>query len=935
MTDSTFRWEDAEVFASLANLLSLRKGACLGPTERGEEDTEDDMNSAHACDGDDLKRRFLDSFAKVMSRSKGGECVACVALRESGNVDLEEPDGVKVTLLVARNEAFGNDDCNFCNKVEKLLAAFGAPERTYMKNPAVEKALWEEILHYNEPRLEQYASNFQESVLAFARSGYLDGIPPYYLARAVSDRQGVGTFCDSNEIGPYCEATHNAYMRFAQAHIRELCDIFSLSDGAARRHLLAEKAYSIRHLESVRIFIGASCNDVDPTLLSDIHFLGRLKSCYHTLVEAAETIPGFANLSIMLVDKPPSHKLPPILPSLDGLFKWLNLPLDLATVRKYVGDTTVVAVQQEFGKLQGKSMFQTLATHAEIQLVFYITQRTHLETMTKEFYPYIGCSKLCCFLCFTFLRSFGQRGPFFRVRGCHGKVYPSWSLPETGGIHPGMCMELCLALRKTLHHMSREMTRAVATSPHQMAESSAGITDDYSVPSSYLYSYHTEFSIQSEFHALRSSWAAKLSDSKVQEANVNLETEDKKAQFTRYPYLPPSRSGKCSRCDKKTSRKCSRCTGPWLCSKACEDAYDFYDHNFRCAIRRPLDSADYLERACWKNEIPDDIDTLEKFGFTKFPSAFDQRNLLGVFIGLTHMGIGNRELRRWQEDGKLVPNIMSTYEGKPEYGDRRYYNWFRENLHILNCTDPKTFTPDIFAIVRRHLGASDQSKDLHELVPDAKRKSFLLYGILFNGWHPDPSHPEKYIQDVYYTFGFCLCCNTHTEQALATLYMALISRCSFQEFWLAYQSHSLVSLMDAKGLGKARQNIRHLESFMKIRPNSWCPTVWHLRLFTQSQATLPGRHVAIDYGFLNCETVEEQFALKEIYKRLLEIPQVDPMELHAACVNGQLYGFVRMYLPDLQWRFRTLMRNPYPTQEDVEGAGKWRWTSPVHCQSGW
>lgn len=112
----TFHWENSEVFASLANLLSLRKGACLGPTERGDEDTEDDVDSAHARAGDDLKRRFLDSFSKVMSRSKGGERVACVALRESGNVDLEEPDGVKVTLLVARNEAFGDDDCNLYTK---------------------------------------------------------------------------------------------------------------------------------------------------------------------------------------------------------------------------------------------------------------------------------------------------------------------------------------------------------------------------------------------------------------------------------------------------------------------------------------------------------------------------------------------------------------------------------------------------------------------------------------------------------------------------------------------------------------------------------------------------------------------------------------------------------------------------------------------------
>ncbi|KIK10644.1 hypothetical protein PISMIDRAFT_690907, partial [Pisolithus microcarpus 441] len=201
MPDSTFRWEDAEMFASLANLLSLRKEACFGPTERGDEDTEDDMDSAHARAGGDLKRRFLDSFAKVMSRSRGGKCVACVALRESGDVDLEEPDGVKVTLLIARNGAFEDVDYIFCNEIERLLAALGASARKHTKDPVAEKALWEAMLHYNEPRLKQYAAALKRSVLAFADCGYLDRIPPYHLAQPASNRLGVGAFCDSDAIG--------------------------------------------------------------------------------------------------------------------------------------------------------------------------------------------------------------------------------------------------------------------------------------------------------------------------------------------------------------------------------------------------------------------------------------------------------------------------------------------------------------------------------------------------------------------------------------------------------------------------------------------------------------------------------------------------------------------------------------------------------------
>ncbi|KAI6028947.1 hypothetical protein EDC04DRAFT_3142746 [Pisolithus marmoratus] len=914
MTD-VFLWEDAELFTSLANLLRLRKRPCLGPMEWQDEDTED---ATHACAGDDLKRRFLDGFAKVLSHDQGGKYVACVALRESGNVDLEEPDGAKVTLLVARNEAFEDYDRSFCNRVEQLLAALSAflfntsvaPRglTETFADPAVEEALWEAILDYNEPRLEQYVLNFEDSVLAFADSGYLDRLPTYYLVQTLGDYRGVGAFCDSDEIGPYCKATHNAYMQFAQAHIRELRDILSIGDRAVQGQLLAEKAYSIRHMESVRIFINAYCDALGSQLLSDIHFLGRLMSCYHILVEAAKTIPGFIRLSIELVNKPRSHKFSATLPSLGTVFKWLNIPLNPTTVQKFVRDTRVGEVGHDFFELQEKAYRKPLYTHAEIQLVFYIAQGTHPRTVTKEFYPYIGCSKLCCFLCFTFLRFFGQPTPFFRVRGCHGRVYSRWSLPEAEGLHTNMCMKLYLALQSTLHHMSREMTTAVAARPYEpeRTESSAGITDDY--PSSYIHDYHTELTIQSEFHAIHAAMAAESSN-KTFEAAANVEMEDDRAKFTQYSYRPPS--------------------------KVCEGAYNLSDHSFKCAIGRPLDSADYLQRACWRQEIPDDIDTLEEFGFTKFPSTFDQRNLLGVFIGLTHMGIGCQELRRWKEGGTLVPNIISIYEGNPEYRGRRYYRWFRENLCILSLTDTKiNNTPDMFAIARPHLDPYDRSKDLHEIVPDAKRKS-LLYAILLNGWYPDPSHSEKSVQDLYYTFGFCLCCDIHGKQALGTLYRTLISRCSFQDFWLAYESHSLISLMDAKGLKGARQNIRFLACFLTIRPNRWCPTVWYLRLFTQSQAALPGRYVASDYGFFNCETVEEHFALKETYKLLLQNPDVNPMGLHAACIHGELYSFARMYLPNLQWRFRELMKNSYPTYTNAEKAGKWPWASPVHCQSGW
>ncbi|KAG6330496.1 hypothetical protein ID866_8592, partial [Astraeus odoratus] len=763
---TSFRWENDKEFISLANLLSLRNGACLGPRDRRDDETEDDMDSVHVFTGEenDLKRRFLDRFAEVMSRDKGGKHVASVALSESRNeLNLDvSSDTEKATLLVARNEEFKDVDRNFCHKAEKLMATIAKTTLGGTKDNAAETALWEELLQHNEPRLEYYAMRFQGSVAAFTRDGFLDNIPPYCIAAVARDNSDVQTFCEDENIGPYSKATHNVYMKFAQEQIRQLRDVLCSESRRIQLRLLTERAYSVRHMVSVKIFVSSCSNyPLARKLLSDILFLGRLRSCYFTLLRAAETIRGIHNLSIVLVDRPPLRAPPTSLPSLAEVFRWLNMSLDTAAVQTLLyKQATVAVVEQRFMECQTESCCRPFPTHAEIQLIFYIAQTTSTQTILKEVYPYIGCSKLCCFLCSTFIQSFGQGGPFFKTRGCHGKIYPFWSLPDTDGLQGDVAMELYSALRKTLHLLAHEMKKPIALTPLHVPESSAGITQSYSASTSYIHVYRKELAIQCQFDALRQKLSGELIRSLIEDMKAN----NSGVEVAQYAYLP-TRFGKCARCSRKTARRCSKCSRPWLCGLPCERAYDFYEHNFTCAIGRSLDAADYLERACWRNEIPDD-DTFDEFGFSRFTSSFDHRNLLGVFIGLTRMGVGNKEFRRWKEEGTLIASIVSAYEASPDYSWDGHYRWFQEHLASLH-PNPQSRQPDVFATVRSCLDDSDRLKDLHELTPEAKRKSFLLYGLLYNGWHPDPSHLEISVQDLYFRFGFCICCNPQEEQVLA------------------------------------------------------------------------------------------------------------------------------------------------------------------------
>ena len=62
--------------------------------------------------------------------------------------------------------------------------------------------------------------------------------------------------------------------------------------------------------------------------------------------------------------------------------------------------------------------------HAEIQLSCY------LETMTGslagQVFPYLGCSKKCCFFCEQFRLVHGA----FLARGTHETIFPFWALPQ-------------------------------------------------------------------------------------------------------------------------------------------------------------------------------------------------------------------------------------------------------------------------------------------------------------------------------------------------------------------------------------------------------------------------------------------------------------------------------------------------------------------------
>ena len=79
------------------------------------------------------------------------------------------------------------------------------------------------------------------------------------------------------------------------------------------------------------------------------------------------------------------------------------------------------AIKNSFRKLRGEKC----SVHAEIQLLSHQTQLIKSRHENGCAHPNIGCSKLCCLLCWLLLRVHGA----YHVRGTHETITHRWEIP--------------------------------------------------------------------------------------------------------------------------------------------------------------------------------------------------------------------------------------------------------------------------------------------------------------------------------------------------------------------------------------------------------------------------------------------------------------------------------------------------------------------------
>ena len=173
-------------------------------------------------------------------------------------------------------------------------------------------------------------------------------------------------------------------------------------------------------------------------------FLCRFYSAVSTFTEAASRIAAFRNISFVRVnffkpimnrDEGTSNQAISkalislgVSPNEDLIAARFQQVIEDPAARNYLVNThagqvdVVKTADQVFHNFRRKRCH----VHAEIQLVDHYENHQKESTVKWRVHPYIGCSKLCCYLCHSFLRHHG----FFQYRGTHWKVKPQWKVPE-------------------------------------------------------------------------------------------------------------------------------------------------------------------------------------------------------------------------------------------------------------------------------------------------------------------------------------------------------------------------------------------------------------------------------------------------------------------------------------------------------------------------
>lgn len=361
----------------------------------------------------------------------------------------------------------------------------------------------------------------------------------------------------------------------------------------------------------------------------------------------------------------------------------------------------------------------------------------------------------------------------------------------------------------------------------------------------------------------------------------------------------------CAVCATPTKKTCTGCARKAYCGVKCQDK-DWIVHIIDCDNPgRHINGADRLGSYLMGGEdkLRTDNETMLLYGFLTISSREDGYLLREVYTELFRdLGVKPMTLHKAREAGRLYEEIEATYKKAGKKASSTNFVWVRAH--------PQFFRPkpeqsefrkkgDSLRLLiwnRMQVGSpkttiADMDKEV-ESWPKHKQICFEFYWLVCTGLGPN-----LLSTDHWRKFGYCVFpeSDVTSHPPLTKLYAELISKCTFQEFYTAYTSSSLIALMDRKGLKPIHSKLsKEFHTVLSESPDN-VSTIWYLKAFTVGQelvAHRPDPTVLIPYGFTNCRSKVEVNRLLHFYARLFKDYKVPPMQLQAAAENDNLYDYI-------------------------------------------
>ncbi|KAL6701647.1 hypothetical protein J3F84DRAFT_355391 [Trichoderma pleuroticola] len=937
---STFPWGidglDKFRFEAYAKLLRLKNGGQIEEASNFSEildeeidlEKPDDTDSVNAIaflslDERKIKRAFLDRLSELIAHEKGGYHV-------SSSLMIEWPD--RVDILVARNNGFREGDVSL-RMLETIASGLREISTLGSLDPvaaSTKQNLWTSLVQSYRPRLIDYMTQ--------AKKTLKETIPP--VGRQI-------------ETLPFDDRT--ASLLSCLTGFRALIDVAARSQTQDDLEEIVKSAHDVFSFYKEHDFDKITSNNTNARLLRDaLGFLGKLQTCFNTLTRSAGRLSGFQNLRILpVMDLPTGAAKPKGTDrnnawSLVKTFSSLGLALNDKTVESLVGtgkrkgSWTKKKLLQRFDKLKS-SAFEV---HAEMQVILAATKH---DCTGAAIFNYVGCSKRSCFLCSKVIQSYGS----YTTRGCHGKLYNLWTVPEL----PWLTKEERKRLVQALKNVERAMKESLRDKKidglihaHEstIGGSSVATRRQQSGQIPYMMSLVSEY-LRSQRQGMRSSAGQAedfssldqpLPDRDEYEANVDtLSSQTQGRSWSTIP-TPEQLRGECCVCGRKTNRRCQFCNLDWFCRKECQDKM-LFSHLTKCSARS-ITTADILYSGIIADWLPEDLETCEHFGFTRCRDGREKSHLLGLYQGLRYLGVTAVQLNEWREKNILVSKTIEEFSKLSEQNRGGYFPWFLRNQHILDNSTPPLQLDGKDNPLQRSIDAArpcldleDRDKDLQQLEPPSKRHCFLFYAMALDSSYPNPYWTEF---DTWYDFGFAVCRSEYDQKQLGELYSTLVGgnksmrdydqslgvkpgnypdipTCSFNEFWLAYGNGSLGKLFHHYGLGGKIGRYLGLQEFLSfpLNQHELRPSVWRLKHFLALDPNTPLGNfpkveaAAREYGFTSQLNARTRLALRQFYEQLLKEAN-NPFRVHEAKDCGKLLEYAESKLDVIDDGVRHVLR---------------------------